>query len=176
MDKTKIIFNPVKGMKENYKEKYILEEVKVKDIDDLLVQHHYWEDPQGELWGSFDDPMENLRLNFEAYRKRKGFMSPLEIKKLREKNNYTVREFADILGLGSSTLSQIENNQRLQVKYQDNLFKWFESANKEDNLKLQDHSADITFQTKFEVNWLNSYRKQYSENYSSYKFKTGGIA
>lgn len=35
----------------------------------------------------------------------------------------SVREFADALGISSSTLTKIENNHRIQTKYQDQLFK-----------------------------------------------------
>ena len=47
----------------------------------------------------------------------------MELKKLRTDMHLTVREFADYMGLGYSNLSQIENNQRIQTKYQDVLFK-----------------------------------------------------
>lgn len=35
----------------------------------------------------------------------------------------SVREFADALGISSSTLTKIENNHRIQTKYQDRLFR-----------------------------------------------------
>lgn len=106
-----------------YSERWLLEKVKVKDIDDLIVRNHYWEDEEGELWVDFDDPDENLRNAFTAYRSRIGFMSASEVAKLRKDTGLSVRKFASHLGISSSVLSQIENNKRIQTKYQDMLFK-----------------------------------------------------
>ncbi|AYM01875.1 helix-turn-helix domain-containing protein [Levilactobacillus yiduensis] len=95
--------------------------VRVRDIDNLLVLHRYWKDSSGELWSDFDDPMENSKKDFIVYRTRKGYMTPESIKKLRENAGQTVREFSDYLGIGSSTLSQLENNLRVQTKETDAL-------------------------------------------------------
>jgi DNA-binding transcriptional regulator YiaG len=117
-------FNPEKALTELYTEKWLEETCTVKDITDLTIRHHYWEAPDGELWGDFNSPMENIHLDFQAYRQRKEFLTPTEIVHIRQQLHLTVREFADILGLGISTVSQIENNERIQTKYQDNLFRW----------------------------------------------------
>ncbi|WP_461243384.1 helix-turn-helix domain-containing protein [Secundilactobacillus muriivasis] len=124
MTTKKTFYNPETETNDLYTEKYITETVTVKDLSDLQVQHHYWEDSDGELWGDFEHPMENVEKDFEAYRNQKGFMQPTDILKLRKKLGLTVREFANRLDIGASTLSQIENNQRLQTGYQNNLFKW----------------------------------------------------
>jgi len=124
MARQSVFYNPEKDLSENYTEEFRVETVTVKDVTNLRVEHHYWRDADGDLWGDFDNPMENVHRDFEAYRKEKNFLSPAEIHRIREKMGLTVRQFADKLGLGVSTLSQIENNQRIQVKYQDNLFRW----------------------------------------------------
>ena len=69
--------------------------IKVKDISDLLVCNRYWQDSDGELWLDFDDPNENFRGIFNAYRERKGFMQPTELKILRRNFNLSLREFAE---------------------------------------------------------------------------------
>jgi len=115
-------YNPEKEIAELYGKKSLEEKVKVKNIDDLVVLHYYWQDSDGELWNNFDDPMENVRNDFSAYRSRVGFMQPLELKKLREAIKMTVREFGDWTGLGNWTISKIENNQKVQTKYQDRIF------------------------------------------------------
>ncbi|TGD22554.1 helix-turn-helix domain-containing protein [Companilactobacillus suantsaicola] len=123
MNKKKIFYNEEKEISEAYTEKWLLEKCTVKDIDNLIVNHHYWEDPEGELWVDFNNPMENVYADFNAYREVKNFMKPSELKKLRETLNLTVREFSKLTGLGYSNISQIENNQRIQTKYQDLIFK-----------------------------------------------------
>jgi len=124
MSHQKTFYNPEIAAKVTYTEKWKMETVTVKEISDLHVLHHYWQDAAGELWGDFDDPMENVRSDFQAYRQRKNYLAPQDIVTLRKKLNLTVRQFASKLGLSSSTLSQIENDQRIQTRYQDNLFRW----------------------------------------------------
>lgn len=119
----KEFYNSEKELTEKYTEKWIIEKVKVNDIDDLIVNHHYWEDADGELWTDFKNPMENVKADFVAYRERKGFLKPEEIKRLRNNLKLTVRQFAISTGFGYSNISQIENNQRVQTKYQDILFR-----------------------------------------------------
>ncbi|GAX02224.1 helix-turn-helix domain-containing protein [Secundilactobacillus silagei] len=118
----KEFYNPETATTEPYTEVWQSEKVKVRDIDDLTVRNHYWQAADGELWGDFDDPMENVRSSFDAYRKRQGYLTPDDIRALRQALGLSVRQFANGLGIGTSTLTQIENNQRLQVKYQENLF------------------------------------------------------
>lgn len=118
----KVFYNPEKDLKEIYTEQWIIEKSRVKDIEDLLVRHHYWKDSDGELWTDFLNPMENVKADFNAYRTRRKFMSPEELRELRSDLKLTVREFSKLTGLGSSNISQIENNQRVQTKYQDMMF------------------------------------------------------
>ncbi|WP_125583456.1 helix-turn-helix domain-containing protein [Levilactobacillus cerevisiae] len=124
MPNQQAFFNPETERTEIYTEKWLEETCTVKELTDLSVRHHYWEGPDGELWGDFNDPMENVRRDFQAYRERQHFLTPPEIIHVRQRLNLTVRAFAAALGLGVSTVSQIENGERLQTKYQDNLFRW----------------------------------------------------
>ncbi|MFC6290154.1 helix-turn-helix domain-containing protein [Levilactobacillus angrenensis] len=118
----KKFFNPELATTDWYTEVWRVELVQVKDVPALLVRNHYWQDAAGELWGDFDHPMENVRASFAAYRAKKGYMTPDEIRSLRKGLDLSVRKFAERLGIAPSTLTQIENNQRVQVKYQELLF------------------------------------------------------
>lgn len=130
MNKIKKFYNPELETTENYVEVWKPEVIKVKDESDLVVMNHYWQDKDGELWGDFNNPMENVERGFDAYRKRKGYMTPDEIRNLRHQLNMSVREFANAIGIESSALTQIENNQRVQVKYQEILFRTVKESSK----------------------------------------------
>lgn len=119
----KKFFNPELNRYDYYTEIWLPEEVAVKDEKNLFVVNHYWKDKDGELWGDFDNPMENVYRSFAAYRQKKGFLAPEQIRKLREDLNLSVREFANSLGISSSALTKIENNHCIQTKYQDMLFR-----------------------------------------------------
>lgn len=123
MVKKRKLYNPELNKSDVYTEVWLNEKINVKDEKNLSVLNHYWKDSEGELWGNFDDPMENVHRGFEAYRKKKGYLSPTEIKKIRKDLGLTVRKFANALGISPSALTQIENNHRIQAKYQDVLFK-----------------------------------------------------
>ena len=94
MNKRKEFYNPELETTENYDEVWKLEVIKVKDESDLVVMNHYWQDKDGELWGDFNNPMENVKRGFDAYRKRKGYMTPDEIRNLQNQLNMSVKEFA----------------------------------------------------------------------------------
>ncbi|MCH5463434.1 helix-turn-helix domain-containing protein [Lactobacillus sp. LC28-10] len=117
----KEFYNPELETTELYSEVWKLEIVNIRGVE-IIVNNHYWQDENGELWGNFDDPMENVRNTFDAYRKKLDYMTPDEIRDLRQKIGMSVRDFAKALGIAPSTLTEIENYKRLQVKYQENLF------------------------------------------------------
>lgn len=94
MNKRKEFYNPELETTENYDEVWKLEAIKVKDESDLVVMNHYWQDKDGELWGDFNNPIENVKRGFDAYRKRKGYMTPDGIRSLRNQLNMSVKEFA----------------------------------------------------------------------------------
>jgi len=118
----KEFYNPETDTTETYTEVWQVEQVKVRDETHLLVKNHYWQAADGELWVDFDHPMENVQAAFNAFRESKGYLKPDEIRALRHKLNMTVRRFAEVLGIAPSSLTQIENNLRVQAKYQENLF------------------------------------------------------
>lgn len=123
VSRTKEFYNPETESTALYTEVWQPELIQVKELKNLLVLNHYWQDESGDLWGDFEHPMENVRAGFAAYRCQKGYMTPADIRKLRENLNLTVRKFAEVLGIAPSSLTQIENDQRIQVKYQENLFR-----------------------------------------------------
>lgn len=118
----KEFYNPEYETTAIYEEVWQPELLTVKDEENLLVMSHYWQDSDGELWGDFENPMENVKRAFNEYRKRKGYMLPNQIRNLRNELGFSVREFADKIGIAPSSLTQIENNQRVQTKYQDLIF------------------------------------------------------
>ncbi|HIW88489.1 MAG TPA: helix-turn-helix domain-containing protein [Candidatus Ligilactobacillus excrementipullorum] len=170
MVKKRKFYNPELETTELYTEVWRPELVTVKDVTDLLVINHYWQDSDGELWGDFTDPMENVREAFDAYRERQDYLKPVEIKKIRHDLGMTVREFADFIGIGSSTLTQIENNKRLQVKYQENLFRFVknryengeklrQNKNKTEENKLTGILSDSPYQVDhYEYETENNYK------------------
>lgn len=118
----KEFYNPELETTAVYEEVWRKEVVAVRDVSDLSVLNHYWRAANGELWGDFDDPMENVHRGFAAYRQHQNYMTPAEVKALRINLKLTVRQFAEILGISTSSLTQIENNHRVQARYQENLF------------------------------------------------------
>ncbi|MCH4009189.1 helix-turn-helix domain-containing protein [Companilactobacillus sp.] len=106
-----------------YTEKFILSDVQVGNVTGLKVMHHYWQDSDGEFWGDFDNPMENVLADFAAYRKYLHFLTPEEISKIIKPLNIDLRSLANFLGISASTISSISTNNRAQDKYQDNLFR-----------------------------------------------------
>ena len=64
----KKFYNPEKESTEFYTEKWVLEQTTVKDLKNLTVKHHYWIDSDGEWWVDFENPMENVHADFDAYR------------------------------------------------------------------------------------------------------------
>ena len=119
----KTFYNEELNTTEEYSEVWKYELMRVKDISDLIVHNHYWKDSRGELWLDFDDPNENCRKAFNAYRNRKGFMQPNEIKKLRENLHLSQRVFSERLGISYAKVSQIENNKRVQTLSQEVSFR-----------------------------------------------------
>lgn len=138
----KIFYNPETETTEEYTEVWQNEVVSVKDVNDLLVTNHYWKDEKGELWLDFDDPNENFRAAFKAYRSRKGYMQPQEIKRLRKNLGLDIRRFAERLGISYSKLSQIENNKRVQTLSQEISFRKAQQDYERQGF-LTDYSASL---------------------------------
>lgn len=182
MTRKKEFYNPELETTEVYTEVWQLEIVKVRDIDDLIVRNHYWKDAAGELWGDFDDPMENVRNSFNAYRERQGYLKPDEIRALRQNLGLSVRQFASELGIGFSTLNQIENNQRLQVKYQEKLFEaaemlykngqWQTFVNQTDELSIVNNLNQTVYYSNEDLYQT----RQPNQNIRLFKGSLGGVA
>lgn len=152
----KEFFNPELNRTDLYTEVWLPEKVTVKDEKDLLVENHYWRDSTGELWSDFRNPMENVYRGFEAYRRRKKYMLPEQIRALRESLNLSVRNFANALGISPSALTQIENNHRIQTKYQERLFESV-SKNPTEFLKSIKKKAK-NINTKYKINSVSCYK------------------
>ena len=119
----KTFYNIEKDKKELYTKVVKSEKISVREIHDLEVTNVYWRSPDGELWLNPDNPMENSKNSFSVYRQRKGYLQPEEIRAVREKTGISLNKFAELIGIGKSSLSLIENNLRVQSKEQDSLFK-----------------------------------------------------
>lgn len=122
-EETTTFYNIEKDKSEPYTRVERLEQITVKDVDKLLIQAIYWRDPAGEEWLNPADPLENVRASFTEYRKIKHYLQPDEIRQIRQLLGLSLNKFARSLGMGPSTLSQIENNLKLQNREQDVLFK-----------------------------------------------------
>ncbi len=169
-------YNPEKELTEIYEKETVIELAKVKDIDNLIVIHYYWKDSDGELWNNFDDPMENVRSDFNTYRNRVGFMQPWELKELRENIKMTVREFGDWTGIGYGNISKIENNQRVQTKYQDRIFKLTQEKFNSTGCILDEPNKGLESEDFFNPNlFLNDEENHYVSTYS-YKDDLGNAS
>lgn len=86
----------------------------------VTSQHHYWVLPTEDHNNPtvyrlpLNDSTYNTRQDWIAYRERFNFLQPTEIKAARQELGLTLREAAFILGMGFSTLSNVENNLALQ--------------------------------------------------------------
>ena len=119
----RIFYNEELEAEGEYTEVWKQEVMRVRDVSDLVLCNHYWQDKDGELWVDFEDPNENLRKAFIEYRRRKGFMRPEEIKELRRKLELSTQDFAKMIGIDCDELVQIERNSRIQTLSQENFFK-----------------------------------------------------
>lgn len=110
----------------NFNRIEVKEEVTVKDLT-FTVNHEYDVcENCGEMFEPIEDVDKNLKEDYRVYREKVGFLQPKKIKKIREKYHMNLRQFAELLGIGYSTLSHIENGS-LQSWYQNSLFVLVES-------------------------------------------------
>lgn len=121
-------YDPFSDQRIDYQEITLNESVIIRKLN-FINQHTYLvqdgkspEDPQNyEV--PFDDPDVNLKSDYCVYRDKVGFLSPEQIKKIRQKLNFSLRETSAILGISYSALSEIENGVILQSEIQDNLLR-----------------------------------------------------
>lgn len=97
------------------------EEVTIKDKTFNVIHEYDQCESCGELFEPIEDIDKNIKLDYRTYREKVGFLQPEEIKQIREKYGMNLRQFAELLGIGYSTLSHIENGS-LQSWYQNSLF------------------------------------------------------
>lgn len=74
------------------------------------------------------DAMEKMTAEVnELYRKRKGLLSPSEVKQVRKMLGLTQEEFQALLGVGKTTVSRWERGRIVQGKPEDNLMRLLRS-------------------------------------------------
>ncbi|WP_171000705.1 helix-turn-helix domain-containing protein [Lactiplantibacillus pingfangensis] len=122
--------NKVFNKDEKYTEVTVRENVKVF-TEQLENTHHYWI-PVGQEINNEDnwlEPMtdvdQNVKSDYEHYRKKYHFLTPEAIKQQREALGLNLREAATIIGMSYSTLSDIEKNKVLQSMQQEDLLRYF---------------------------------------------------
>lgn len=96
---------------------------------EIKMTHVYWvpegerlDDPENYL-EPIDDPDFNLQADFREYRHQFGILTPMAVRQIRESYQLSLRQFALILGISYSTLSEIENGLVLQTDEQESLFR-----------------------------------------------------
>ncbi|KAF1296799.1 hypothetical protein BAU15_09135 [Enterococcus sp. JM4C] len=103
------------------------ESLRIKGVP-ITASHIYYEcNNCKELFESFDDPDYNTRIDFEIYSFKVGILKPVEIKQLRENYGLSLRQFAEIIGISYSTLSEIENGYILHSKHLDSTLRLCEN-------------------------------------------------
>jgi len=154
-----------------FKRVEIKEKVTIKD-ETFDVIHEYDKcEHCGELFEPFENIDKNIEKDYSIYRDKKGYLQPEKIKKIREKYGFSVRQFAELLGIGYSTLSNIENG-ALHTKYQDVLFKLVASPQAFKNLITNSNdpnSFELDKLTENHIKKLGNYDNQ--NNKPKYEYK-----
>lgn len=92
---------------------------------DVSVQSEYWVLANKDISDTanyllpINDPDKNTRAVYAAFRKNANYLTPSEIRDQRVRMGLSLRELSQILGFSYSTLSEIENNKRLQNQLQE---------------------------------------------------------
>ena len=105
----------------SFKQKTESESVEVKGLEFESIHTYYICENCGEEYASFENPNENLEKDFQRYREIKGWYSPEKIRRNRKQYGLSLREYASLLGISYSTLSEIENGS-LQNEQQNSAF------------------------------------------------------
>jgi len=110
-------------LERNMKRIEIEEKIEIRGVT-LNVVHEYDKCVEcNELFEPYENVDKNLLKDYSVYREKVGYIQPDEIKAIRNSYKFTIREFAEVLGIGYSTLSNIENG-ALQNEYQNTLFQF----------------------------------------------------
>lgn len=119
-------YRPALQQQTHYTEIEIEETTKVRKHW-VTNPHLYWvpagvdlEDPDGYL-EPLEDPDLNIRRDWSRYREIYQILTPAAIKANRERYQLSGREYALILGISHSSLSELENGLVLQSDEQDSL-------------------------------------------------------
>lgn len=124
-------------LKGNRKESFniiqIEENVKVENID-VKIKAEYWV-PSSEkitadtMFLPFDDPDKNIKTAYDKFRKFANYLTPTEIRDARNRLELSLSDIAYILGINNETLSEIEDNKRLQTQLQENVLEYLKNVN-----------------------------------------------
>lgn len=112
------LYNPELDRTDKYEEVYLWENVLVRD-EEIPLLNHYWRDKDGELWGDFKNPMENVKRSFNAYRKLKKDLTPSMIKSRRMELNISVEDISRALNISPHLFRALENNKYVQSEDED---------------------------------------------------------
>ncbi|ETY74271.1 hypothetical protein [Lactiplantibacillus fabifermentans] len=108
-------YNLEKDTTDWYTERWLNEQTRVRDVDNLQVWHHYWEDVAGDLWVDFNNPEENVHQDFLAYRQAKQYLTPEQLQAVRHLAALSIPAFAKLVGLSANALRELEQDQRVQT-------------------------------------------------------------
>lgn len=106
--------NPFTDTHDNYQIVYKIEKLKVRG-GEVEFKARYLQDSNGELWGDFKHPMENVYRAFDAYRRKMNLFSPNEICKLQKDLALSDQELAQKLDIDTKYLSLIKHGHVLQT-------------------------------------------------------------
>lgn len=106
--------NPFTDTHDNYQIVYKTEKLKVRGVE-VEFKARYLQDSNGDLWGDFKHPMENVYQAFDAYRRKMNLFSPNEICKLQKDLALSDQEFAKKLDIDTKYLSLVKHGHVLQT-------------------------------------------------------------
>lgn len=118
---------PLTGELETFTVIVVDEVTKVRKRE-IQARHVYWVPEKMTLTEEanylepIDEPDYNLKNDFKIYRQKFDVLTPAEIKQIRENYQLSLRQYALVLGMSYSTLSEIENGLVLQSDEQESLF------------------------------------------------------
>ncbi len=117
--------------------------------------------PTGDhYFQSFDDNEERIQIAYREYRKRKGFLQPEEIKKIREQYGLSQRTFARFLKWGDITIHRYESGAIQDDAHNDVLvsIKSFEKF--KEYIERKRHSTDSEIIRRIDIKIIEIERKK----------------
>ncbi|ANZ60227.1 hypothetical protein AYR62_01010 [Secundilactobacillus paracollinoides] len=125
----------------------------------VMNTHRYWVPINADISNRDNylepktDPDFNIHADFAEYRKQFNFLTPAEIKATRERIGLSLRETATLLGMGFSTLSNIERDLVLQSYTQQLKLDYLTEPTQLKKLVSMHHSL---IESRFEGRGLNA--------------------